>query len=152
MFGLMHGNFYQFFYCFGIGLILGYMYYSTGKIVPCMLLHATINFVGSVVPTWLSPILEQMESLDPTNMQAVESFVMGNIGGIVAALIFSLFVYVAMALAVILPIRLRRKIKLGEPEVKLPRGRAFRIVVGSAGMITMLIIYGLEFLLSLIPY
>lgn len=152
VFGLMHGNFYQFFYCFGIGMILGYMYYSTGKIVPCMLLHATINFVGSVVPTWLSPILEQMETLDPTNIQAVQEFVMGNIGGIIAALIFSLFVYIAMALAIILPIRLRRKIKLGKPEVKLPRGRAFRIVVGSAGMITMLIIYGLEFLLSLIPY
>ena len=151
MFGLMHGNFYQFFYCFGIGLILGYIYYSTGKILPCILLHATINFMGSVVPTWLTPILEQLESLDYTNVDGLVEFTMNNLGGILAASMFSLFVYAAMALAIILPITLRRKIKLGRPEVKLPRGRALGIVIGSAGMIAMLVIYGLEFVLSLIP-
>ena len=151
MFGLMHGNFYQFFYCFGIGLILGYMYYSSGKIIPCMLLHAAINFMGSVVPTWLSPILEKLETLDPTNLEAFTEFVTNNILGIMAALTFSMLIYAAMALAIILPIVLRKKIKLGKPEVQLPRGRAGAIIVGSAGMITLIVVYGLEFLMSLIP-
>lgn len=151
IFGLMHGNFYQFFYCFGIGLILGYMYHSTGRILPCILMHATINLFGSVVPTFLTPVLEALENLDATDIQGMTEFVMNNLGGVLAASVFSMFVYAAMALAVILPIVLRKKIKLGAAEVKLPRGRAFGIIVGGAGMIIMLIVYALEFALNLIP-
>ena len=152
MFGLMHGNFYQFFYCFGIGLILGYIYYSTGRILPCILIHATVNFMGSIVPTWLTPVLEQLESLDYTNIDALVEFTTNNLVGILAASAFSLFVYAAMALAVILPITLRKKVKLSKPEVKLPRGRAAGIVLGGAGMIIMLVVFGLQFIFSLIPY
>ncbi len=32
IFGLCHGNFYQFFYAFGIGLVFGYIYTRTGRI------------------------------------------------------------------------------------------------------------------------
>ena len=152
MFGLMHGNFYQFFYCFGIGLILGYIYYSTGRILPCILLHATINFMGSIVPTWLTPLLEKIESLDLTDINALVEFTTNNFIGIICVLVFSLFVYAAMALAIILPITMRKKIKLGSPEVKLPRGRRFAIVAGGAGMIIMFVIYVLEFASALIPY
>ena len=152
IFGLMHGNFYQFFYCFGIGLILGYIYYSSGRILPCILIHAIVNFMGSIVPVWLTPILEKMESLDYENIDGLVEFTMNNLGGIVAAMAFSLFVYAAMALAIILPITLRKKIKLGKPETKLPRGRAMGIVIGGTGMIIMLVVYGLELVLSLIPY
>lgn len=151
MFGLMHGNFYQFFYCFGIGLVLGYMYYSSGKIIPCMLLHAAINFMGSIVPEWLSPTLDKLEALDHTNIEAVTEFVMNNIPGIIAVMIFSLLIYGAMALAVILPIVLRKRIKLSKPEVQLPRGRTVAIIIGNAGMIIMLIVYALDFLRALTP-
>ena len=87
MFGLMHGNLYQFFYCFGIGLILGYIYYSSGRILPCMLLHATINFMGSIVPVWLTPILEKLGSLDLSSTEELVEFTMNKLGGIFAEFI-----------------------------------------------------------------
>ncbi len=52
-FGLFHMNFAQFFYAFMLGLIFGYVYVRSGKIHYTMILHATINFLGSVVPTFI---------------------------------------------------------------------------------------------------
>ncbi|MBE6583947.1 MAG: CPBP family intramembrane metalloprotease [Ruminococcaceae bacterium] len=151
VFGLMHGNFYQFFYCVGLGIILGYMYHSTGRVLPCILLHSAINFVGSVVPTWLSPALEGLEALDGGDVDAMMQFMMDNIGAIIGSFVFSLFVYVAMALAVILPIVLRKRIRLSPPEVALPRKRRVSIIVANAGILVMIAVYALEFGLSLIP-
>lgn len=49
VFGLSHGNFYQFFYAFGIGLVLAYIYIQTGKLRYTIIFHMIINFLGSVV-------------------------------------------------------------------------------------------------------
>jgi len=48
-FGLMHGNLQQFFYAFGVGLILAGIYLRTGRLWYCILVHMLVNFMGSVV-------------------------------------------------------------------------------------------------------
>ncbi len=48
VFGLSHGNFYQFFYAFGIGLVFAYMYIQTGKLRYTIIFHMIINFFGSI--------------------------------------------------------------------------------------------------------
>ena len=48
-FGLLHGNFEQFFYTFAIGLLFGYVYTKTGKLWYTISLHAAINFMFGVV-------------------------------------------------------------------------------------------------------
>lgn len=50
VFALYHGNFYQFFYAFGVGAILSYVYCIYGKISYTILIHSLINASGSVVP------------------------------------------------------------------------------------------------------
>ena len=50
VFGLAHGNFYQFFYAFLLGLIFAYIYLRTGKVRYSMMLHMMVNFCGSVIP------------------------------------------------------------------------------------------------------
>lgn len=52
-FALCHGNFYQFFYAFGIGLVFGYIYIKTGKLRYTIIFHMIINFLGSVVALWV---------------------------------------------------------------------------------------------------
>ncbi len=49
-FGVFHGNFYQLFYGVALGMLLGYIYCTHGKLRYTILLHALINFFGSVVP------------------------------------------------------------------------------------------------------
>lgn len=62
VFGLSHGNFYQFFYAFGIGLVFAYLYLRTGRIRYTIVFHMIINFLGSIAALhvgaipWLSVI------------------------------------------------------------------------------------------------
>ena len=155
MFGLMHGNFYQFFYCFAIGLILGYIYYSTGKLYITIAIHAIINFVGSVVTSLISPlidpILEWAETGDTGNVDSMMSFLSENAVGIIVALAFALFVMASMACAIIFPIVFRKKLKLERGTEELPRGRVFEAVIRNGGIIAMFIIYFVEFGLNLLP-
>lgn len=53
LFGLSHGNFYQFFYAFGLGLVFSYVYLNTGKLRYTIAFHAIINFIGSIVVLYL---------------------------------------------------------------------------------------------------
>lgn len=49
LFGLSHGNFFQFFYAFALGAVFAYVYIQTGKIRYTILFHSLINFMGSIV-------------------------------------------------------------------------------------------------------
>ncbi len=49
MFGLFHGNLFQFFYAFLLGMILAYMYTRTDNLWWCVAMHAVINLLGSIV-------------------------------------------------------------------------------------------------------
>ena len=53
-FALYHVNLYQFFYAFGIGLLLGAVALKTGNILAGFLLHASVNLLGGVLPVLLT--------------------------------------------------------------------------------------------------
>jgi membrane protease YdiL (CAAX protease family) len=54
LFAFFHGNLNQFFYAFLMGGFLGYVYVKTGKITYSIVLHAIVNFMGSVVSLIIS--------------------------------------------------------------------------------------------------
>lgn len=56
VFGLFHGNLYQFFYAFGIGVIFAYVYTRTGKLRYSVEMHMILNFMGGVVAPWILKI------------------------------------------------------------------------------------------------
>lgn len=153
MFGLMHGNFYQFFYCFALGIILGYMYYTTGKLYLTIAIHAVVNFVGSVVTSFLTPISDALLELDTSDPSAAVEIVMSQPLAVAGFLIFTLFVYAAMACAVIFPLVFRKKLKakLSPGEIYIPRSKVVPTVILNGGIIAMLVVYLLEFGLNLLP-
>lgn len=53
IFGLAHGNFSQFFYAYGLGAALGYVFIRTGKIGYTIALHMFINVVGGVLGPYI---------------------------------------------------------------------------------------------------
>ena len=61
VFGLAHGNFYQFFYAFLLGLIFAYIYLRTGKVRYSMMLHMMVNFCGSVIPILIMLVADENE-------------------------------------------------------------------------------------------
>lgn len=48
MFAIFHGNLSQFFYAFLLGGLFAYIYIETGKIIYPIVIHACVNFYGSV--------------------------------------------------------------------------------------------------------
>ena len=50
-FGLFHGNFSQFFFATGIGLLFAFLYAKTGKIHLTIILHMIVNLFSSVITT-----------------------------------------------------------------------------------------------------
>ncbi len=84
IFGLVHGNFYQFPYAFLVGLLFGGIYVRTGKIIYTMVIHAVINIGGAVLVPWLygklAPVLtdeflqKAQEVLLSENIEAIEAF------------------------------------------------------------------------------
>ncbi len=71
-FGLFHQNFSQFFYAFGVGVLLAYVYYRSGKYWLTVLLHLIFNVIGGVLPSLfvmkLAPYLEALETVSDENL------------------------------------------------------------------------------------
>ena len=153
MFGLMHSNFYQFFYAFALGIVLGYVYYNTGKLHLTILLHAVLNFSGSILATLLQGGLDSlMSDIENASEDALLIDVLSeHWATILFTVIFELFVLGAMACAIIIPIVMRRRIAISKGEVQLPRHQTFSTVMMNAGMIVMMAVFAVNFALNLLP-
>ncbi|MDL2236926.1 CPBP family intramembrane metalloprotease, partial [Christensenellaceae bacterium OttesenSCG-928-K19] len=118
LFGLFHGNFSQFFYAFGAGLVFGYVYIKTGKVWYTMLLHGIIN----TIPFLLMPLIE-------------------GVGGL-GLLLFTglLLLCIAIAGGTLLIVNLARKRIRFTPRVSiLPQKGWGKIIFLNPGMICLLI-------------
>ncbi|MBQ8214620.1 MAG: CPBP family intramembrane metalloprotease [Clostridia bacterium] len=58
LFGLIHGNFGQFFYAAMMGIVFGFIYLRTGKLRYSIALHMAINLLGGVYTTEMLKMLD----------------------------------------------------------------------------------------------
>lgn len=70
IFGFFHGNLNQFFYAFLMGGFFAYVYIKTGKIIYSIILHITVNLMGSVVSIFVAQSAETLAagSIDPVSV------------------------------------------------------------------------------------
>ncbi len=153
-FGLMHANFYQFFYAFALGLVLGYVYYKTGRLWYTIALHAAINFIGSVLTSYLSVGIDEMaralESLDMQSTEQMLAFVKEYGFILLAEYAFLAFVFSAMICAVVFPIVFPKRIKLDRSNDIAPRKKVLAASFLNVGAILMIVVYATQFILTLI--
>ncbi|MCQ2516845.1 MAG: CPBP family intramembrane metalloprotease [Saccharofermentans sp.] len=71
MFGLLHGNFSQFFFATAIGMFFAFIYLRTGNIKNTILLHMTMNLVTSIITTEL--VMKVMPFVQSGNLTSTES-------------------------------------------------------------------------------
>ena len=151
IFGLMHGNLYQFFYAALLGLLLGYVYSSTGRIGYCIAIHAVINFCGSIVSTLLTGALgDFLNATEMTDEQMID-LVIEKWPWFVLMIVFNLLVYASIACAVILPLVFKRKIKLAKGSTQLTKREISCAAFLNAGVTCMIVFYVAELLLALMP-
>lgn len=142
-FGLLHQNLFQFFYAFGLGLLLAYIYLRTGRLRYSAILHAIINFMGSVLAPWVLNLVDQdalaaMESSLPTDETLVQY--MDILPGL---LVMSGYVMLLMGMFIaglVLFIIKCRRLVWRESEAQLPRGTALRTVYCNGGMVLYMLL------------
>jgi len=75
LFGLFHGNLNQFFYAFLMGGFFAYVYIKTGKIIYPIVLHAIVNFMGSVVSQVISQAMMNLQqSISTTDLTIIVAY------------------------------------------------------------------------------
>ena len=139
LFGLFHGNLFQFFYAALVGMVLAYVYTRSGKYLWCVAMHAAVNFMGSIVTPQLAGLL-------PADLMSFENTLQPLI--YMALLIWQYGMLIAGA-ALLCALFSRRKLSRGsEP---LYRENAASLMLGNTGMIAALVVMGLLMALNLWP-
>ena len=135
-FGLFHGNLNQFFYATALGLIFGYIYVRTGKLIYTITLHMAVNFIGSVVSSFI---------VDSIDADAIDEMVAsGNIEGLMSGGFVIFFVYILVILTlVILGLIVffgnLRKIELPPSTMPIKKEYRFRTAYLSLGFICVFV-------------
>lgn len=125
IFALFHLNLYQFFYAFGLGLVLGYIYMRTSQLKYTIGLHIVINFLGSVVGPFFS---DRSDAFDAGGMTG-PAFIMG-----VLSMLYILLYLVAVVAGVVLLIMKCRRLEFYVTPAQLPKGTACSCAFVNSGM------------------
>ncbi len=130
LFALAHGNFYQFFYAFALGVIFAYVYLRTGRIRYTILLHMMVNFSGSIVPVLLLRYMEQNQIL-----------------GSLLVLGWYVILFAAVVGGIVLLIVGRRQIWFYRMPRRVPAGRWIMTVCVNAGVLLFVAYSVLSFIM-----
>lgn len=155
MFGLFHGNLFQFPYAFALGAFLAYIYIRSGRMWICMLMHALVNFMGSIVTIWILKVSNFDELTDL--IAETGSNYLENIDGtlhlfsqpeFLALVLYEAVILIIVVIGCILWILNFTKIKksIQTPSL-LPKGKGPGIALCNWGMMLYMVYWGLNILL-----
>lgn len=136
IFGLYHGNIYQFFYAFTLGCVFAYVYVKTGNVVYTMILHAMINFIGSIVSVLVIKAsgLTDLIGGSVTEPAEMTEYMINHLSGLA---IFGLYFLVVLAIVIagiILFVIRAKKISFAPAAEPIEKGKAFQTVACNIGM------------------
>ena len=152
LFGLLHGNLEQLFYAILIGLVLGYVYCSTGKIRYTIAIHMGFNALAGVFPSWLLTHidLEKFSALKST--EEILNYAADKLGYILLSIGYEVFSFASMISAVVLiAIFVSREYAKLDKELMPPK-KTFRLSVINVGMITVMVVFALQFIINIISF
>ena len=142
-FSLFHANLYQIFYAFGIGVLFGYIYIRTRRVRYTMMMHAVINFIGSVVVPLLLEIsgdgeLDFGRELGPQIMS------------LLPLLIYEAMDLLLAAAGVVLLVVSWRHGRFLPGEDEVPRQRQGKAIYGNVSVILFLVLCSIQTVVTLI--
>ena len=142
VFALYHGNFFQLFYAFGLGLFFAFIYARTGKLRYTIGLHMIVNFVGAFVSSIVMDKLD-LDGIRETAQAALRGGLgAGELpelaGSLGSAALYALYAQILLGLTVagiiLLIVRRRRFVCMPGP-VTIPKGRMFNALFLNVGFI-----------------
>lgn len=141
MFGFIHGNFSQMFYCILIGLIFGFAYVRTGKLKYSIGLHMLFNFVGGFIPAALMKRMDIVgleEALLRGNFGEIFETVFSRIGALLGFVGYEMAVLGMAVAGFVLLIVNRKKFVLYQGELQLGKGEVMKRFFTTPGMLLWL--------------
>lgn len=146
MFGLFHGNLSQFLYAFTLGSFFAYIYIRTGKIGYCMILHAIINSIGSIVSALVMNNIN-LDSLMSISLTGTEEQMMQDMlsvfrdPGFIMLMLYEMIILLIIVLGLLFWIFGARKIRFETTREELPKGKRVSVVFGNVGMILYCVVW-----------
>lgn len=154
LFGLYHGNFYQLFYAFMLGLIAGYVTVKGGSWLWGVALHIFVNFTNGALPTMLEGHFENYEAamlafVNGDGDAFVENFDSFMIAGSYAIIISMLSVAGAIILVYAVT---KRLIRINNaPEAAIPLGKLPLVIFLNVGMLLFLLYSAFSIISQYLP-
>lgn len=153
IFGLGHGNFYQFAYTFLIGLLLALVYVKTGKLRYSIFYHMAFNLVGGVIAPWVVEFadLEGALAMLEQEMPALEDALMALLR-MLPCLAYLMLYMATVAVGVVILIRalVKKKIRFEQGALMPYAENKVLTVLCTVGTAVAVTVYAFTFLLSLI--
>ena len=152
-FGAFHGNLYQFFYATFVGLVFGYVYARTRDIKYSIILHALINFLGSVVAI---PVIEAEEKLFEM-LEIIEANPEADITPygvpMLITMAYTILQYALIGLGVFFLVKLikHKGIYLQRGEITLEKGTYADAIFKNVGVIIFYVLCIALMIINLIP-
>lgn len=142
IFALYHMNLFQFFYAFGLGMMLGYVYMRTSRLRYSIVLHMLINFNGAVLAPWVLSQLDSslVDALANGDVAAAEAAMTSSAPGLMIMMTYFTLYFAAMIAGVVLLIAKRKSFEFYETPEELPRGLRGNVAFGNAGIVVYIII------------
>ncbi len=139
LFGLFHGNLFQFFYAAMLGILLAYIYTRTNNLLWCVGMHAAANLMGGIIVPELSKFIpEDMEAIPTLPQLAVN-------------LLLSLWIYGTMIAAIVLLIVRFKQRALSPDPHRRPTSRVLGEAILNPGMLILIALLLGLIVLNLIP-
>lgn len=122
LFGLLHGNFTQFFYAALLGAFLAFIYIKTGKLQYTIAMHMILNFIGSAVPLML---LRNVDTAVLLSENATEAEILAMLPDLIPLLLVVGIEYLIAFAGIILLCCSFRQFELEPPAEKTPASSIF---------------------------
>ena len=139
LFGLFHGNLFQFFYAAMVGMVLAYVYTRSGKIGWCMAMHAAINLMGTIV-------VPSIAKLIPPDLMSFDGVI-----SVLAYLTVLLWEYGMLLAAIVLFAVFISRVKLSRGAVSVRGADHAAVALLNSGIMAYVVIQVLFVITNLIP-
>ena len=139
MFGLFHGNLYQFFYAFLLGVAFSYVYIKSGKIIYSTVFHIFINLFCGVFPSVIMGMLDLDELMKLAAEGAItDEYIEANLLPLTLFGIYEVVFFALVFAGIFMFSRNLKNIKLNKGEVKLPKGEGGAIMFFNVGAVVLI--------------
>ena len=145
VFALVHGNLFQCFYAFTIGILLSFFYVKTGKLRYSVIYHMIINFMGSIIaPALLERI--DLDALVEGNMEVL----MADPLPVVIYYFYLLIYYAALILGIVFMVLWRKQFKLNAGILPVSKNSRVSCFFGNVGVAVAMVVFSAVMVLSLV--